>query len=250
MEPEIISHLLDLNRRFYQSFALEFSKTRQRIQPGVSRVLETIEPRTRLLDLGCGNGEIAKLLIQRGFQGEYIGVDSSAELLLQAKKNIPAQLKPTLIHTDLAAPGWERKIPAGQYNLILAFAVLHHLPGKKLRLQLVKKIRALVDPEGRFIHSEWQFLNSSRLRERIQDWSKAGLKPDDVDPGDYLLDWRRGGYGLRYVHHFSLEELEYLANQSGFVIIKIFFSDGETGDLGLYQIWQPRELAVNQPDSF
>lgn len=249
MEPEIIFHLLDLNRRFYQKFALEFSKTRQRIQPGVKRALKTIDPQTRLLDLGCGNGEIVKLLIQRGFQGEYVGVDSSAELLLQARMNIPAHLKPTLIHADLAAPGWEEKIPAGQYDLVLAFAVLHHLPGKKLRLQLAKKIRTLVDLEGRFIHSEWQFLNSSRLLERIQDWSRAGLNPDNVDPGDYLLDWRRGGYGLRYVHHFSLKELEHLANQSGFVITKTFYSDGETGDLGLYQIWQPRQLVVNRPDS-
>jgi SAM-dependent methyltransferase len=239
VEPEIISHLLDLNHRFYQSFALQFSETRQRIQPGVSRVLETMSPGKRLLDLGCGNGEIGKVLTRRDFQGEYVGVDSSAELLLQAKENIPAQLNATLIQADLTAPRWERKIPAGQYDLIFAFAVLHHLPGMTLRLRLVKKIRALIDSEGCFVHSDWQFLNSSRLRERIQDWSKAGLKPDDVDPGDYLLDWRRGGFGLRYVHHFKLEELEHLASESKFTIIKTFYSDGETGDLGLYQIWQP-----------
>jgi hypothetical protein len=31
----------------------------------------------------------------------------------------------------------------------------------------------------------------------------VGLSANDVDPGDYLLDWRSGGEGLRYIHHFS-----------------------------------------------
>ncbi len=70
-----------------------------------------------------------------------------------------------------------------------------------------------------FTYSNWQFLNSPRLRKRIQPWTRAGLTADQVDPGDYLLDWRRGGEGLRYVHHFSPEELAELAAETGFRVI-------------------------------
>jgi hypothetical protein len=88
------------------------------------------------------------------------------------------------------------------------------------------------------IHSEWQFLNSPRLAARIQPWELAELSADEIDPGDYLLDWRRGGLGFRYVHSFSQAELAELAAETGFKIIETYSSDGETGNLGLYQIWK------------
>ena len=68
-------------------------------------------------------------------------------------------------------------------------------------------------------------------------WQAAGLQEADVDPGDYLLDWRHGGTGLRYVHHFSETELLEMADLSGFKVAETFYSDGENQRLGLYQVW-------------
>jgi hypothetical protein len=107
-----------------------------------------------------------------------------------------------------------------------------------LRRQVLRKARAMLAPAGRFIHSEWQFLNSPRLTSRIQSWEAIGLSDSDVDPGDTLLDWRQGGAGLRYVHHFSIDELEQLAEATDFKIVETFLSDGENKRLGLYQVWQ------------
>jgi hypothetical protein len=116
--------------------------------------------------------------------------------------------------------------------------VLHHLPGKDLRLQVLRKAHELLASDGRLIHSEWQFLNSPRLRARLQPWEKIGLADDEVEPGDYLMDWRHGGYGLRYVHHFSIPELADLAAETGFSVKETFLSDGAGGQLGLYQVWE------------
>jgi len=44
--------------------------------------------------------------------------------------------------------------------------------------------------------------------------------------------------GLRYVHLFSRAGLGVLAEQSGFAVRETFESDGTTGNLGLYQVWQ------------
>ena len=85
------------------------------------------------------------------------------------------------------------------------------------------------------------FLNSSRLRARIIPWETVGISDQQVEPGDYLLDWRSGGNGLRYVHHFSVKELSLLAEHAGFQIIREFTSDGEENRLGLYQIWKLRD---------
>jgi hypothetical protein len=105
-------------------------------------------------------------------------------------------------------------------------------------LDILKGVHELLTDDGRFVHSNWQFLNSPRLRQRVREWGEAGLTPADVDPGDYLLDWRSGGAGLRYVHHFNEAELAALAESSGFEVVETFYSDGKEGNLSVYQAWR------------
>jgi tRNA (uracil-5-)-methyltransferase TRM9 len=236
VNPTTLSHLLDLNRQFYQTFAIQFSTTRLRLQPGVLRILEQINSTTNVLDLGCGNGELARQLTQRDYTGIYTGLDFSPILLQQAADSQPSNFH--YLQADLSKDDWDAPMAGSQYDFILAFAVLHHLPGMDLRLQVLRKVRSLLSPRGRFIHSEWQFLNSPRLKARLQPWETIGLTESEVDPGDYLLDWRQGGTGLRYVHHFSEAELEELAAKAGFEVIETFLSDGDNHRLGLYQVWQ------------
>lgn len=246
MDAETAKKLVLLNRKFYQTFAIQFSATRMRLQPGVARILEELPDEAHILDLGCGNGELACALAERGFQGSYVGLDSSEPLLDIARNRYAGNFSAEFIRADLTQPTWDTVLEASPnvrkrppYDYILAFAVLHHLPGTALRTKVLGLVHSLLHTQGKFIHSEWQFLNSPRLRKRIQPWEKIGYSADEVDEQDYLLDWRHGGVGLRYVHHFSHFELEELAASTGFEIVDTFVSDGEGGQLGLYQTWIP-----------
>ena len=236
MNPTTLSRLLDLNRQFYQTFAVQFSATRQRLQPGVMRILSQISQADSLLDLGCGNGELAHQLARQGYASVYTGLDFSSALLKQAAADQPANFH--FLQADLSTVDWDAPLSGSQYDAILAFAVLHHLPGTDLRLHVLCKVRALLAPGGRFIHSEWQFLNSPHLINRIQPWEAIGISASEVNPGDYLLDWRQGGKGLRYVHHFSESELNELAGLTGFEVVETCLSDGKNHHLGLYQVWK------------
>ena len=239
MKPEIAQQLLALNRRFYTEFGSQFSATRGRIQPGVRRVLDSLKGDETILDLGCGNGELARTLARDGHRGAYLGLDFSLPLLAVAE-SVPEGFSAEFREADLTQLSEiteQLSVPEG-WSLMTAFAVLHHLPSQHLRLNLLQTVHSLLAPGGRFIHSNWQFLNSPRLRLRVRKWSEAGLTDDDVDDGDYLLDWRSGGTGLRYVHHFSEEELTELAESSGFTIFETFYSDGKEGNLAIYQIWK------------
>ncbi len=239
MNADTVARLLSLNKQFYQTFGREFSSTRQRLQPGVQRVLDTLTGDESLLDLGCGNGELARERMRRGQCGPYTGLDFSLPLLEVARhgwEDAPA----TFIRADLTAADWDKRMTAPirqTFDLVTAFAVLHHIPGANLRFRILHKVHKLLRPGGQFIHSEWQFLKSEKLKIRLQSWQEIGLSEEDVDPGDYLLDWRSGGRGLRYVHHFDEQELEALANASRFRVGSAFLSDGENGQLGLYQVW-------------
>ncbi len=239
MKAEIAERLVAVNRRFYQSLAAPFSASRGRLQAGAQKVLSSVPAEADVLDLGCGNGGAARELAKRGHSGRYVGVDFSAELLQVARKNVR---NPTsdiqFIQADLTAQFTQHSaISNQQFDFIFAFAVLHHIPSRELRLDFLRQARGLMAPGGRFMLSNWQFMNSPRLRARVQPWTTIDIKESQIDPGDYLLDWRSGGNGLRYVHHFNEAELGSLAAEAGFDVADSFFSDGKGGNLALYQAW-------------
>lgn len=244
MDSTTAARLVQLNRDFYARFGADFSATRRRLQPGVTRLLPTFARDASILDLGCGNGELARALARRGHRGPYLGLDFSLPLLHDARslpegfsaKFMEADLtKLSVISDQLSVISHQLSV---RWSLITCFATLHHIPSRELRLQLLQTVRELLAPGGRFVHSNWQFLNSARLRARVQPWERIGLTIADVDAGDYLLDWRRGGEGLRYAHQFNEDELAELARAGGFEIVESFYSDGEGGRLGLYQVWK------------
>jgi tRNA (uracil-5-)-methyltransferase TRM9 len=236
MDSAVARQLVELNRKFYADFGESFSATRQRIQPGVRKIISSLDGTERILDLGCGNGELARTLAQTGFHGTYLGLDFSLPLLADAGSQ-PEGFSATFQAADLTADSWPSSLFTNHYSIITAFAVLHHIPGVAMRRGILQKVHSLLAPGGKFIHSNWQFLNSEKLKGRIQPWSAANLSAANVDEDDYLLDWRSGGSGLRYAHHFSEQELSQLAAETDFRVVESFLSDGANGKLGLYQIW-------------
>jgi SAM-dependent methyltransferase len=240
MHPNTAARLIEINRDFYARFGDSFSATRHRLQPGVRRVLGMLKGDESILDLGCGNGELALELAKRSHRGPYLGLDFSRPLLREAESQ-PHEFPARFIQGDLTqlSAFSEQLSVVGGWSFVTAFAVLHHIPSGELRLNLLQTIHELLEEDGTFIHSNWQFLNSERLKARIQPWEAAALSGSDVEPGDYLLDWRSGGKGLRYVHHFDEQELAELASARGFRVANTFYSDGEGDRLGLYQSWKP-----------
>ncbi len=260
MDDATAKQLLDLNRQFYQTFAVAFSDTRGRLQAGVRRLIGEVTARQTVLDLGCGNGLLGWELYRQGLISRYVGLDNSAGLLVaaapatqhtppQATRSAPAEagLQPnpgipapplTFLQADLTLPTWPAALDGQTFSIVACLAVLHHIPGAAQQLALLRKAAACLSGGGRLWLSNWQFLNSPRLRGRIIPWSAAGLTEAQVDPGDYLLDWRSGGQGLRYAHHFAPDELEALGRQAGLEVVELFLSDGETHNLGLYIVFK------------
>jgi SAM-dependent methyltransferase len=231
--------LVDLNRTFYQSFAASFAETRARVQSGARRLLARIGTQTAVADFGCGNGNAAGFLAEHGFRGSYLGLDLSDALLEIARRRalpFPARFQTA----DFLAPDWERAFSPHLADVILLFAVIHHIPGFEPRAAFLRVCRSLLLPGGSLFLSAWQFTRSAKLRERIVPWREADLSDSDVDAGDFLLDWRREGRGLRYVHLLEDDERRALADAAGFDERESFSSDGEGGRLAEYAVWRPR----------
>lgn len=241
MDAQVKAKLLEINQVFYDQCSDSFSTTRHQAQPGVQQICQLIPKDAAVLDIGCGNGTLARHLAAQNFTGKYHGVDLSASLLDDARHLLerPPNGTYTFQLIDLADSNWPASIPPAKFNWLVAFAVLHHLPGEDLRRKTVSAFRNLIVPEGSVVVSVWQWHNSPRLRKRVLPWSTIGLEPGMLDDGDVLLDWRAGqSPGVRYVHTFTEASLTHLASQSGFTICNSFYSDGKTDNLALYQVWQ------------
>ena len=235
MDADITKQLIELNRKFYDQFGESFSATRQRLQPGVKQILDSIQADKSVLDLGCGNGHFLRTLHDRGHQAALLGADFSLPLLREAESTLGVEFR-ALDLMQLSAVSDQLSVADG-WDVITMFATMHHIPSREVRLDILRTVKKLLKPNGKFILSNWQFLNSDKLKARVQPWGRVGLSDSDVDEGDYLLDWRSGGEGLRYAHQFSEGELFGLAEQAQMKVEASFLSDGENGRLGLYQIW-------------
>src|SRR5260221_5995253 len=132
MDSATKERLLAINREFYDRFGEQFSATRQRLQPGVKRILDSLKGDESILDLGCGNGEFARELAKRGHHGPYLGVDFSLPLLRDAELTTNASFREVDL-AKLSAVSDQMSIDGG-WSLVTAFAVLHHIPSDALRL--------------------------------------------------------------------------------------------------------------------
>ncbi len=245
MDANTIRKLIDTNHQFYQSYAHSFSLTRQRVQPGVQKLLQSHEPvfaDGSLLDLGCGNADLIPALKDAHFSGKYFGLDFSANLLNE-KDFIENRFPVEFIKADITNPDWHTCFQQRSFDAISCFAVLHHIPDVTVREEILKAIHTLLKADGLFMFSVWQFQRSVRLARRIQPWEKVGLMASQVDDGDYLLDWRGAGEirpAYRYVHVYDRSELDSLCDRCHFNQVEYFSSDGREGNLSDYQVWKIR----------
>jgi tRNA (uracil-5-)-methyltransferase TRM9 len=244
MDRETAERLLTLNREFYAAFARPFAGSRPVSDPALTCILPYIPQRARVLDVGCGNGRLALLLDRERPGAVYLGVDAVVELIevARAQAGQLTTISAEFRVADVTRPGWfhPHKLGIGHCPLVIdtaiALAVLHHIPGFDLRLRIVRDIAGLLEPGGCLVLSTWQFLGSARMRRKIVDWAEVDIAEERLEPGDYLLDWKREGRGLRYCHLADETEVERLAAASGLRLRQTFRAGGREGNLSLFAV--------------
>src|SRR5438874_2512188 len=96
----------------------------------VDALLERLEPGSEVLDLGCGNGTVTRVLAERH---RVTGVDLSAAQLDRARRRVPAA---TFLHADAT----ELELPEGSFDAVVSTFVFGHVPRAK-QAPLLARIR-------------------------------------------------------------------------------------------------------------
>jgi tRNA (uracil-5-)-methyltransferase TRM9 len=240
MELAIAQRLADLNQNFYDEHAEDFADTRPRLPAGVMRVLAQIPAGARVLEVGCGDGKVGRALARAG-AGGYLGLDVSTAMLARAERyTAAAEIAPGVCvfrQADLMDAAWTSALPDQDFDWVLAFGVFHHLPGAAPRAGIFNTLAGRLAAGGTLVMANWQFTRSERLQRRQVPWSALDLRPEDVEFGDTLLPWERGGRtGLRYVHLLDEAEARRLAAGAGLRVREVFSADGVSGDLNEYWV--------------
>lgn len=232
MDNHTIQRLNALNQDFYRITAENFNQTRNHPWPGWGKLLTYLDfkPPLSVLDVGCGNGRFAQFLAENlDVQIDYIGLDANPTLLDHARHALSdVDGSVTLIQQDII----QNPPDFGQFDLVVLFGVIHHIPGFQNRQDFVRQLSDRVAPNGLLVFACWRFYDDPRLRERIVPW------PDDfqVEHHDYLLDWRSGEQALRYCHFVDDDEHAGLVTATGLTELATYRADGKSGELNQYSI--------------
>ncbi len=157
--------------------------------------------RGRLLNVGCAHGPDF-LPFKDGF--ELHGVDFSPAMLQLARK-YAAKFKLSLALVEADA----RRLPYADdaFDWAVAVATYHHIEDSEGRLRALQELRRVLRPGGEAFITVW-----NRWQPRF--WLKRR---------DTLVPWRSHDKTFyRYYHLFSYRELEALARQAVFEVLKSF----------------------------
>lgn len=268
-----------LNQYFYEVISQDFNDSRKYFWKGWENLwdLQTSEqikeiiasadlnlgiskknlPSFKVLDLGCGNARFYEFLEQKLKSNnvdkiislQYTGIDFTQDLLLEGTKKY--QDKVNLIHKDVLVDDWIEglsKQQVGQFDLIVAFGLIHHLSSGKLRDSFFKSVQQVLSLDGTFVFASWNFVDNQALMSRKADLNspdvmqylkKFGLKNTDFAAGDYLLDWQRGSNSWRFCHYYTQLEVEQMLQQYNFKLIDKYQADGKNELMNTYWITKP-----------
>jgi len=197
--------------RVYDRIAAHFSETRAHPWPDVTDFVATREG-ARGLDLGCGNGRHAELLVDQC--ETVIGVDASTGLLDQAR--VRATEKG---YADALAlvRGDAQLVPlaADTIDLAVYVATLHHLPSRAARIDSLDELARVLAPAGEALISVW-----STTHERF-----------DPDTGfDTTVEWTLPGGDVedRFYHIYDPAEFRADLEASALDIVTVDESGGNS----------------------
>ena len=112
-------------------------------------------PVRRFLDLGCGDGFLGAVLLERFPDASGMFVDFSEPMLEAARERLSSYgPRAEVRHADLSAPSWREALGEGRtFDVVLSGFAIHHLSDERKR-ELYSEVLELLTPGAFFLNIE------------------------------------------------------------------------------------------------
>jgi trans-aconitate methyltransferase len=153
------------------------------------------QPGERILDLGCGTGQLTAKIAESG--ADVVGVDRSADMIGQARQNYPS------IEFKLAEAA-SFSVP-GPFDAVFSNAVLHWIPDAE---PVIANVARHLRPGGRFVAEFGGKRNIAALMHAAESVLTRLGKPFEhpwyfPSIGDYAPILERNGFEVQAAWHFD-----------------------------------------------
>jgi tRNA (cmo5U34)-methyltransferase len=183
-----------------------------RREEGYDTLLEFLPARVdRVLDLGCGDGEVTGRVLAVSPEAEAVAADFSPEMLRRVRERFADDDAVTVVEHDLDA-----MLPAawGTFDVVVSAFAIHHVAHERKRA-LYGEVFDRLRPGGAFLNLEHVDSATPELHQAFL--AAIGVPPEDDDPSNQLapvatqLGWL-ADLGFEQVDcHWKWRELALLA---------------------------------------
>jgi ubiquinone/menaquinone biosynthesis C-methylase UbiE len=136
---------------------------------------------SRILDLGCGDGRLLALALERFPEASGVAVDFSPAMLARARRRFRSDPRVSVREHNLDHP-----LPDfGKFDAVISCFAIHHLTHQHKRARYKEVLRAL-KAGGVFCNLE--HVSSSTPRLHAQFLAALGQNVESEDPSNKLLD--------------------------------------------------------------
>ena len=116
------------------------------------------------------------------------------------------------------------KISENNFDYIFSVAVLHHIPGRDLRIKALQEMKKKLNQDGKIFLTVWNLWGQGKFVKMIlKFWLLVLVGKNKMDFGDILFAWKnkRGeSVSRRYYHAFTKRELARTVGLAGLKIEK------------------------------
>jgi tRNA (cmo5U34)-methyltransferase len=107
---------------------------------------------SRILDLGCGDGILGRMLLAEQPSAHMVFADFSEPMLAKVRQKIGANKHAKVIHIDFTTPAWTKVIDADTpFDIIVSGFAIHHQPDDRKKA-LYNEIYDLLSEDGVFLN--------------------------------------------------------------------------------------------------
>lgn len=163
----------------YDKIAEHFSATRHSVWPDVSKFLEAMEPRSIILDNGCGNGKNCN-------RGDciFIGTDTCRKFLEITGERTEVIDTPAMNSKMLM-------FRENSFDYVLSIAVIHHIYTPRDRIKAIKEIARVLRVGGKALVSVWSKHKHYEYGDNVIPWNlqarHSRSNEDETYPRYYRL---------------------------------------------------------------